>query len=214
MKVTVFGATSPIGQELVEDLVFRGYAVTTFLTDPAHAPDTWGPEVEVVAGQLNDPAAVEEAVKNAQAVINTLDPRHQPRSRPLPLVEATAHIVAGMHRHGIDRYIGHGTPVVSLCPNEKPTTALKVRRLLARHLDAHTYQQLTGMLEVVTGSGLDWTIVRFLHARPGPGRGLKYVGHFGPDPVGSTATAADIAGFTTTQILETTYIHDAPAISN
>ncbi|WP_298585331.1 NAD(P)H-binding protein [uncultured Kocuria sp.] len=214
MKVTVFGAISPIGQELVEDLLFRGYEVIALVADATQVPPGWGEDVRVVLGQITDPAAVDAAMDGAEAVINTVDPRLRPRSRRPGLVEATGHIVAGMHRHGIRRYIGHGTPLVSLCPKEKPTTRLKIHRFLARHLDPHAYRQMAGMLQVVAGSGLDWTIVRFLHVTGGSARGLKYVGFFGPGAVGSSATAADIARFTATQILETAYIRDAPAVSN
>lgn len=214
MKVSVFGALSPIGQELVEDLLFRGYEVIALVTDPSQVPAAWGRDVELVIGQITDPAAVDTALSGAEAVLNTWDPRLRPRSRRLDLVEGTAQIVAGMHRHGIRRYIGHGTPVVSLCPKEKPTTHVKVHRFLARHLHAHAYRQMTGMLQVVAGSGLDWTIVRFMHATGGSARGLKYVGFFGPGAAGSSATATDIARFTATQILETAYIRDAPAVSN
>lgn len=214
MKVTVFGAISPIGQELVEDLLFRGYEVIALVADATQVPPGWGEDVRVVLGQITDPAAVDAAMDGAEAVINTVDPRLRPRSRRPGLVEATGHIVAGMHRHGIRRYIGHGTPLVFLCPKEKPTTRLKIHRFLARHLDPHAYRQMAGMLQVVADSGLDWTIVRFLHVTGGSARGLKYVGFFGPGAVGSSATAADIARFTATQILETAYIRDAPAVSN
>ena len=214
MKVTVFGAVSAIGQELVEDLLFRGYEVVAFVADPSEALTTWGPAVQVVTGQITDPAAIDAALEGSGAVINTLDPRLGPRSRRPSLVEGTGHIVAGMHHHGIRRYIGHGTPVVTLCPKERPTARIKVHRYLARHIDPHAYRQMAGMLQVVAGSGLDWTIVRFMHATGGSARGLKYVGFFGPGAVGSSASAADIARFTATQVLETAYIRDAPAVSN
>lgn len=214
MKVTVFGAVSPIGQELVEDLLFRGYEVTVFAADSTQLPAAWASDVELVIGQITDLAAVDSALDGAGAVINTLDPRLRARSRGPSLVEGTGHILAGMHRHGIRRYIGHGTPVVSLCPREKPTAHIKVHRFLARHFDRRAYRQMAGMLQMVAGSGLDWTIVRFMHVTGGSARGLKYVGFFGPGAVGSSATAADIARFTATQILETAYIRDAPAVSN
>jgi hypothetical protein len=33
------------------------------------------------------------------------------------------------------------------------------------------YDELVGMSQVVMGSGLDWTIVRFLQSKDGPARG-------------------------------------------
>ena len=70
------------------------------------------------------------------------------------------------------------------------------------------------MLEVVTDSELDWTIVRFLRSRGGDTRGLRYVGFFGEDNIGCSATEVDIARFTAAQVMDTAYIDDAPAVSN
>lgn len=214
MKVTVFGGTGVIGHELVADLLFRGFQVTAFVSASAQPPTAWRGNVAVVVGELTDAEAVDTAVAGSEAVINALDPRLRPRSREQCLVQGTRHIVASMHRHGVRRYVGHGTPVVTLCPRDRPTAHIRWHRFLARRLHPHAYRHMTEMLQVVTGSGLDWTIVRFMHVSHGSARGLKYVGFFGPDPVGSSATAADIARFTVTQILGTAYIHDAPAVSN
>ena len=54
MKVSVFGALSPIGQELVEDLLFRGYEVIALVTDPSQVPAAWGRDVELVTGQITE----------------------------------------------------------------------------------------------------------------------------------------------------------------
>ncbi|WP_368823111.1 NAD(P)-dependent oxidoreductase [Kocuria arenosa] len=212
--MSVFGGTGPIGGEIITELVCRGYAVTAFLPDHRDVPDAWGEAVQVITGDLGDPMAVDTAVAPADAVINALDPRRTRPGRRPPLVEATTTIVAGMHRHGIRRYIGLGTPAVTVCPREQPTARIRWHRFLLRCLQPGTFRQMAGMLHVVTATELEWTIVRFLHANTRGARGLKHVGHFGPDPVGASATAADIARFAVTQILDTTYIGTAPAVSN
>ena len=119
-----------------------------------------------------------------------------------------------MLRCGTVRYLGLGSPVVSLCPRERPTARVRAHRLLVRCFHRRTYQQLHEMAQVVTGSGLDWTLVRFLQVSRGPGRGLKYVGPLGPDGFGPTATAADIARFTAAQVMGTAHLRDAPAVSS
>ena len=214
MKVTVFGAAGSIGCEVVEDLVFRGHQVIAYIPSAREMPRAWGERVEVVVGDIADAVAVDAAVAGGQAVINVLDPRldHQPRG--LSWVEATDNIVESMLRHGIRRYVGHGSPAVRLCPRERLTTGIRVNRFLIRCFHPRAYRQMVGMFEVVTGSGLDWTIVRFFRRRNGHARGLKQVGFLGDDAVGLSAVEVDIARFTAAQVLDSTYIGTAPAISN
>lgn len=214
MRVIVFGATGPIGCEVVEDLVFRGHEVIAYVPGAQEVPRAWHERVEVVAGDIADAVAVDAVVAGGQAVANVLDPRlgHQPWG--LSLVEATGNIVESMLRHGVRRYIGHGSPAVRLCPRERPTAGVRVNRLLVQCFRPRVYRQMVGMHEVVTGSGLDWTIVRFLHRRTGGARGLKQVGFLGDDPVGFSAVEVDIARFTAAQVLDTAYIGTAPAVSN
>lgn len=214
MKVTVFGATGPTGCEVVEDLVFRGHEVIAYVPGAQEVPRAWHERVEVVVGDVADAAAVDAVVAGGQAVINALDPRLGHESRGVPMVEGTGNIVESMLRHGVRRYIGHGSPAVRLCPRERPTAGVRVNRLLVQCFRPRAYRQMVGMHEVVTGSGLDWTIVRFLHRRNGDARGLKRMGFLGDDAVGLSAVEVDIARFTAAQVLDTAYIGTAPAVSN
>lgn len=214
MRVSVFGGTGPIGEEIIAELISRGFEVTAFLPEHRDAPEAWDAVVQVITGDLSDPVAVDTAVAPADAVINALDPRHASLGRRPPLVEATTTIMAGMRRRGIRRYIGLGTPAVTVCPREQPTARIRWHRFLLRSLRPGTFRQMAEMLQVVTETELEWTIVRYLHANTRGARGLKYVGHFGPDTVGVSAAVADIARFAVTQILDTTYIGTAPAVSN
>lgn len=212
MRVTVFGGTGAIGREVVADLLFRGHEVVAFVPSLGQVPEDWGVSVDVVVGGLTDAAAVDAAVARAEAVINVLRPGRDHRGEAL--VKATATIVASMEAHRVHRYIGHGNPAVTRSTLERPTTLVSVHRLLTRCLRPCAYQQQTAISDVVTGSALDWTIVRYLHARPGTSRGLKAVGFFGRDSIGTSAVGADIARFTVTQVLDTAYIGAAPAVSN
>jgi NAD(P)H-binding len=70
------------------------------------------------------------------------------------------------------------------------------------------------MSEIVTSSGLDWTIVRFLAPKDGPAKGWVRHGFYGQDRLGFNVTRADIAAFTAAQVDDDRYIGAAPAISN
>lgn len=215
MKVTVFGATSAIGREIVDDLLFRGHEVIAHVGSLGEVPGAWAEQgVTVLVGPLSDAVTVEAAVAGGEAVINALVPRLGRGAHDAPLVEATRTIVESMHRHGLRRYIGLGSPAVVQCPKETPTVGTRTRRFLIRWLRPGFYRRSERMSRVVTNSGLDWTIVRFsVSSKAGP-RGLKHVGFLGDAAVGRSATEADIARFTAAQVLDTGYIGAAPAVSN
>lgn len=213
MKVAVFGAASSMGWEVVDDLLFRGHEVVACVPDLERCP-VWGAGVEVVAGSVTDPATVEAVVTRAQAVVNVLVPGWEQEVPGRSLVLGTQLIVAAMAAHGVNRYVGHGSPVVRMCPLDQPTARTRWRRRVTRCLHPRAYQVHSAMLEVVTDSELDWTIVRFIRARGGDARGLRYVGFFGHDGIGHSATEVDIARFTAAQVMETAYIDHAPAVSN
>ena len=212
MRVTVFGADNDIGRKVVEELIWRGYEARVFVSDPAAVPSIWGARVQVVGGQLTDPVAVAAAVARAEAVVNALDPRLDDPGAHLR--EGTVHVVAAMQDHGVHRYVGLGSPAVGLCPKERPTPVVTAHRALLRTLHPRVHGQMRHMMATVTGTELDWTIVRFLRSRGGDTRGLRYVGFFGEDNIGCSATEVDIARFTAAQVMDTAYIDDAPAVSN
>lgn len=212
MRVTVFGADNDIGREVVQELIWRGYEARVFVSDPSTVPSTWGHRVQVVGGQLTDPVGVAAAVVRAEAVVNALDPRLD--GPGAHLVEGTGHLVAAMQDQRVHRYIGLGSPAVELCPKEWPTPVVKVHRVLLRLMHPRAHGQMRQMMATVTGADLDWTIVRFIRHTPGPGRGLKYVGYFGHDALGSSAAAGDIAAFAVTQLLDARHVMNAPAVSN
>ncbi len=212
MRVTVFGATTELGRQVVADLLVRGHAVTACLTDRDQVPSDFGNGVRIVVGELTDVATVEEAVAAGEAVINALDPRTTRPEHPLVPVTTTAHIVGAMHRHGIRRYVGYTCPTIPLCPHERAPARVRAHRLHVSWFHSRTQEQVTQMARVVTASGLDWTLVRFLQLHTGDARAVEYVGHFGRRAVGTRATVAGIAA-TAAQALDTDHLRAAPAVS-
>ena len=64
MRTLVTGATGYIGGRLVPELLRAGYAVRVLARHPERLADrTWVDDVEVVAGDATDPAAVREAMR-------------------------------------------------------------------------------------------------------------------------------------------------------
>jgi nucleoside-diphosphate-sugar epimerase len=224
MNVAVFGATGAIGSLTVAELLDHGHTVTAYARNPAKVPTDWaadGERVRVVIGEMSDADAIDNAVTGAEAVVSALGPSMDRKATGLPLVEGTAHILEAMKRHGITRYIGHGTPSI-VDPHETPTFQTRLIGFLGRTLLPRAYNELLGMTDLIRraqNDGVRWTIVRFTAPKDGPkkaaadGARLR-VGFYGTDKIGFAVTRADIAAFTAAQVDDDTYINRAPAISN
>lgn len=213
MNVTVFGATGAIGALTVVDLLAAGHTVTAYVRNPAKVPTSWGDRVRVVVGEISDATAIDGAIAGADVVISALGPSMDRKATGLPLVEGTGHILDSMRRHGVTRYIGHATPSV-LDPQEKPTWQTRLIGSMGRTLLPRAYRELLGMTDLITTSGLTWTIVRFTAPKNGPAKGNLRLGFYGTDKIRFSVTRADIARFTAAQIDDDTYANRAPAISN
>lgn len=213
MNVTVFGATGAIGSLVVNQLLDRGHTVTAYARNQAKVPSTWGDQVRVVIGEMSDANAIDSAIAGADAVVSALGPSLDRKATGLPLVEGTRNIVSAMQRHGLDRYVGNGTPSV-LDARDRPNWQTKLSTFMAKTFLRRAYDELVGMSEIVTSSGLDWTIVRFLAPKDGPAKGQLRQGFYGQDKLGFNVTRADIAAFTAAQVDNPRYSRAAPAISN
>lgn len=213
MNITVFGATGAIGALTIEDLLAAGHTVTGYVRNRAKVPATWDGRVRVVVGEMSDAAAIDSAVAGSDVVISALGPSLDRKASGLPLVEGTGHIIEAMQHHDVTRYVGHGTPSV-LDLQERPTLQTRLIGFMGRTLLPRAYQELLGMTDLVTASGLTWTIVRFTAPKDGPAKGDLRVGFYGSDRIGFAVTRADIAAFTAAQVTDDTYANRAPAISN
>ena len=214
MNVTVFGATGAIGSRTVAGLVERGHTVTAYARNRAKIPKhTWGARVRVVIGQMPDANAIGSAVAGAGAVVSALGPSLDRKATGLPLAGGTRHILEAMKRHGVRRYAGNGTPSVP-DQRDRPNWQAKVSTFRAETFLRPACHELAGMSEIVTSSGPDWTIVRFLAPNDGPATGQVRQGFSGRDSLGFNVTRADIAAFTAAQVDDERYVGAAPAISN
>lgn len=213
MHITVFGATGAIGSLTVAELLNGSDTVTAYVRNPDKIPASWGDRVRVTVGEMSDAAAIDTAVTGADAVVSALGPSMDRSTTGLPLVEGTKHVLEAMKRHGVSRYVGHGTPSIR-DPREKATTQTRLIGFIARTFLRRAYDEMLGMSALIMDSGLDWTIVRFTAPNDKPRTGKLRVGFYGQNRIGFPASRADIAAFTAAQVRDIEFIGAAPAISN
>lgn len=212
MRVTVFGASGKIGRLVIDNLLANGYDVTAYLRDPSKLKINH-PHLTMLEGELSDADRVRQAVRGADAVISALGPSLKLGATGHPVTKGTENIVAAMLAEGVHRYIGLATPSVA-DPRDRPTLRAMVLPVMARAAFPNALEEIIGMTEAVTKSGLDWTIARITNPTDKPSRGTLRAGYLGRDKIGAAMSRADIAAFLTAQLNDASYLKAAPAISN
>jgi putative NADH-flavin reductase len=153
MKITVFGATGGTGVEIVRQGLQAGHTVTAVVRSAADFPAG----VEVVRADVMDPAAIEPAVTGRDAVISALG--HRPGADEPVCAPGAESIIRAMRATGTRRLVvitaaGHVTD-----PHDDFLTAKIAKPILWRFLRA-SFTDFVATEEIVTASGLDWTIMR------------------------------------------------------
>jgi uncharacterized protein YbjT (DUF2867 family) len=212
MRVTVFGAAGKIGHHIVDQLLAAGHSVTAYVRNPQKLAISH-PSLTVVAGELNDPAAIARAIDAADAIISALGPTLSRGATGTPVATGTRSIVAAMERAGVRRFVGLATPSVA-DPRDTPTLKGTLLPAMAKLSMPNAFSEIVGMTEAVTTSDRDWTIARSTSPNDRPAKGTMRAGFLGRDTVGWMMTRANIASFLVRQLTDDTYHRAAPAISN
>jgi putative NADH-flavin reductase len=167
MHLTIVAATGGIGRQLVRQALAEGHEVTAVVRDPSKITEP----VRVVRADLAhaDPAALESAVKDADAVLSGLGARTSAEAGVA--WRGTQALVDAMRATGVRRLVVvSAAPIGTVAsparpnpPRHDPGDGFFMRHLGARF--ARTafrthYADLARMEDVVRDSGLDWTISR------------------------------------------------------
>ena len=148
-RLALFGATGRLGGHVLRTAIARGLPVTVLVRDPARLP-ALPPHVRVVAGDVRDPRAVAEALRDADVVISCLGTRRGQEPPDLLALALTNVVAAGP---------GHVIAVASAGLLDAPEGGLRrdrpgypavFRQGSAAHLAA---------FQVLAASALPWTLV-------------------------------------------------------
>ena len=212
MKLTIFGATGATGKQLIEQALAAGNQVVAFARNPSKIGASHE-RLTIVPGELTDTAAIERAVSGADAVLSVLGPRPQEDLNSKPLTQGVQNILAAMQKHSVRRLIVSSTPSAS-DPNDLPDVKLKVLVTIVKLAMRPAYEEIVSVARIVRESDTNWTIVRVSLLNNNPGSGRIRVGYLGRKQVGTNLSRADMAAFMLKQVQDTTYLRQAPAISN
>ncbi|MGW8063581.1 NAD(P)-dependent oxidoreductase [Streptomyces ziwulingensis] len=176
MKLTVFGATGGIGQEVVRQALDAGHHVTAVVRDPARLSVT-GEHLEVFRADLSDAASVRPAVAGRDAVLSGLGARR--RADAGVATRLTRTVLDAMRAEGVRRVLVVSAAPVGPEPQGAGPLDRGVRSLLLTVLK-DVYGDLRAMEGELARSDAEWTVVRppRLQDKPLSGRYRSVVGGF------------------------------------
>ena len=208
MKLLIFGSTGGTGRELLKQALGQGYNVTAFARDPARLDDITHANLQVVSGDVLNPADVENAVARHEAVFCTIGTGAK---RTTLREDGTRNIVEAMEKTGVQRFICQSSLGVGDSRGNLPFfTKYIIVFVFLRHAFADHERQEA----VVKQSSLAWTIVRPPHLRDGPRTGVYRHGFPTSDKqTKGKISRADVADFMLKQLTDDTYLHQTPGVS-
>ncbi len=152
----VFGSTGGTGKLIARQALEAGYRVTVIVRNPDAFPLT-NKDLEIIKGDVLQPATFEDAVKGKDAIISCLG---SPRKKPTTVYsQGVSNIVTVMEKAGIKRIVCITAGAVIIPPKSSFIMKFVVKYILQR-LFKYIYADMLRMEKVLSKSDLDWTVIR------------------------------------------------------
>jgi uncharacterized protein YbjT (DUF2867 family) len=179
MKLTVFGATGGTGRQVVRQASAAGHQVTAVVRDAARLPVDLAGGVEAVEADVMDAAAIEEAVKGRDVVINAIGTRDLRHPTSVCTDSTRGIITAAQATGGGIRLVTASNSAMAPGPGDDPFTRYVVKPLILARLLRHMIDDMRRAEQLVRTCGQPWTIVRAgrLTDRPGKGTYRRALDH-------------------------------------
>ncbi|MYQ78142.1 MULTISPECIES: NAD(P)-dependent oxidoreductase [unclassified Streptomyces] len=190
MKLTVFGATGGIGQEIVRQAVAAGHEVTAVVRDPARLTVPLSDITVHTAARVDDPEALREAVAGRDAVLSGLGSRG--RKADGIAERLTSAVLTAMEAEGTRRLLVVSAAPVIPTPADEPLLDRMMLSMIGAVLK-EVYADLTAMEAALAASATDWTSVRPPKLTNGPLTGTYRTVVGGNPRSGRSISRADVA---------------------
>ena len=209
MRILVFGATGPTGQQVVRQALSQGHIVTVFARNPGTLSPTDQRLRVVIGDTTRDEARVAEAVGGQDLVVSALGRRNTFRSDHL-IERSMRAIVPSMERTGVRRLI----LVSAFGVGESRRYAPLIPRIMYRVLLSDIFADKEVAEHYVRRSRLEWTIVQPVLLTDGPLTG-NYRGGERLDLHGMPKISrADVAHFILTEAGRDAFVRKVVVVSD
>ena len=213
MKVVIFGATGIVGKSILKEALAQNHQVT-ILTRNSKMVSVRNENLTIIEGNVFDRKTVNEILKDQDAVIQCLGIGGKGNGKPTSLVtDANKIIMDEMQENNVKRFIamsvvGAGNSIAFL-----PWVFTKIMLPFFMKWFQVIIDDKNRMEPMIMNSNLDWTIIRGTTVEDKPaknkitatldGKGLKF-----------SITNSDLATFVVKHLTETTFLKQAPTVSN
>ncbi len=208
MKLLVFGSTGGTGRELLKQALEQGHNVVAYARNPAKIDDIKHASLQVVRGDVLDPAVVESAVAGQEAVLSTIGASAE---RTTLREDGTRNIVEAMEKTGVQRLICQSSLGVG---DSRANLPFFTKYIIVSVFLRHAFADHERQEAIVRQSSLDWTIVRPPHLTDSPRTGVYRHGFPTTDTrIKGKISRADVADFMLKQLTDDMYLHQTPGVS-
>lgn len=207
MRLLVFGASGKTGREVLREALEHGHSVTAFVRDASRLAIR-DSTIQVVEGDIRDPATVEAVVPAHDAVVCALG-AGIPLKHDHDVIAGVRCIVHSMQAHHVRRLIY----LSFIGVHESRASVGIVLRYIAPIPLRYEIADHEAKEELIRASDLEWTIVRPPKLTGGPRTGRYRSGEtistWKPMPM---ISRADVAHFIVRELAEPSYIKCAPRL--
>jgi putative NADH-flavin reductase len=213
MKIIIFGATGFSGQVILEEAVRQGHEVTVLVRDASKIHNK-NNNVKIVEGNVLEPAVVSSVLHHQEAVIQCLGVGGKGDGKPTTFIsDATKVIVDEMQKQNIKRLIAMSNVGAGNSITFQPWFFTKfILPYFMKWLKV-IIEDKNRMEPIIMNSNLNWTIVRSPNIVDKPSKGTCNATLDGKG-LKMTITLPDLSRFMVDQLKQTTFIKQAPCISN
>ncbi|NND66658.1 MAG: NAD(P)H-binding protein [Halioglobus sp.] len=211
MKITLFGATGDLGQELLEQALAAGHDVTVLVRNPEKLSAGQREHLTLVQGDGLVAEDVRRALPEDTAAVLFAVGVDEKTSPPDLCTDVTRHILATMRDRGLKRFIwcGGGS---NLRPEDEITLGARFVRWFSERFLNHRHTDKEHQLDLLDeATDIDWFGIRPLQMNAGPRREQYRLG-FNRFSGLSKITFADCAHAMLGMLEDDTWRHKAPIV--
>jgi putative NADH-flavin reductase len=211
MHVALFGGTGATGMFVLKELLERRHTVHVLVRNPDNLSEYVSHEsLKIVQGDAENRTAVFAVIRDTQAVVSTLG--HKNSSSRLQEL-STLHIIEAMKKGNLKRLVCL-TGAGAFMEGDNPGLMDIFTRKMIQFIDPERLRDGIRMCDLISKSGLDWTIVRTNMQLNRINSGALKIGSLGDPNITLFVSRNLIARFIVDRVEGHAYINQSPVISN
>lgn len=213
MKVIIFGATGFSGQGILAEALKQGHEVSILVRD-ASKIQIKHKHLTIIEGNVLDPQTVASVLYHQEAVIQCLGVGGKGDGNPTTFIsDATKVIVDEMQKQHIKRLIAMSNVGAGNSIAFQPWFFTKIILPYFMKWLQVIIEDKNRMEPIIMNSNLDWTIVRCPNIVDKPAKGTCNATLDGKG-LKLSITLLDLSKFMVDQLKQTSFVKQAPSVSN